>query len=143
MANNTTEIKKSQIAIIQLRQSIRLFNSGDFISALTLAGSANDILGQFALLRHGYNTLDGEKHFWDNIATMTSKPKPAKDKVKKINNRIKNSLKHHDQSADENIKADFEFEAQCHIDSAIRNYWIAFETPLRDRIINKYTNIYW
>ena len=126
-----------------LRRAIQLFNTGDFISSVTLAGAANEIFGQFAIKRQGYNTLDNDKWFWDGIAEMFKKNKPSKYKIKQVNNRIKNSLKHHDIAVDPIIEADFEFEAQCQIDSAIRNYWIAFDKPPKDRIINNYVNWQW
>lgn len=138
-----TEIEKSKIAVVQLRRAIQLYNAGDFISSLTLAGAANEIFAQFATHRQGYNTLDGDKSFWDSFAQMTGKNKPSKDKIKHVNNRIKNALKHHDKFEDEIIKADFEFEAQSHIDYAIRNYWIAFDKPLKDRIVNNYVRNEW
>ena len=136
-------LRKSQIAIIQLRRAIQLFNSKDYISAITLAGAANEILGKIAVERQGYNTLDGDKRFWDGIAQVLGKDKPSKDKIKKINNRTKNVLKHHDGPADNLFDADFEFEAQLQIDSSIRNYWIAFDSPVKDRIIDRYVKWYW
>ena len=135
------KLKKSQVAIIQLRKAIQLFNSGDHISSLTLAGASNEILSQFANKIQGYNTLDGDKWFWDSIAEMIGSNKPSKDKIKQVNNRIKNSIKHHDKTKDEFIVADF--EAQCQIDLAIRNYWIAFNKPLRDRIVDRYVRMNW
>lgn len=140
---SVTKIEKSKIAIIQLRRSIKLFNIADFISSLTLAGAANQIFADYAFRTKGYNTLDGDKHFWDSIAEMTGKNKPSKGKIIQVNNRIRNSLKHHDYNAVEIIAADFEFEAQCQIDSAIRNYWIAFDSPPKDRIISNYVNGHW
>lgn len=143
MTIKLSKIEKSKIAVIQLRRAIQLYNAGDFISSLTLAGAANEIFAQFAMHRQGYNTLDGDKTFWDSYAQMSGKNKPSKDKIRKVNNRIKNALKHHDKFEDEIIKADFEFEAQSHIDYAIRNYWIAFDNPINDRIVNKYVSIEW
>ena len=143
MATDKAKLKKSQIAVIQLRRAIQLFNSADYISAITLAGAANEILGQFALKKQGYNTLDGDKKFWDDIAQIVGKNKPSKDKIKQVNNRTRNNLKHHDDSDDNFVEADFEFEAQVQIDSAIRNYWIAFDLPLRDRIVDRYVKWYW
>lgn len=137
------KIDKTAIAIIQLRKAIQLFNRGDYISSITLAGAANEIFGQFASKLQGYNTLDGHKYFWDGFAEMSGKNKPSKDKIKLVENRIRNQLKHHDQPVDVPVIADFHFEAQCQIDSAIRNYWIAFEIPLKDRIVNRYINCYW
>ena len=127
----------------QLRRAIQLFNQGDYISSLTLAGAANEILGELAKNRHGYNTLDNDKWFWDGIADMFNKGRPSKDKIKQVNNRVINSLKHHDSDLDTIVEADFEIESQCHIDSAIRNYWIAFDQPPMDRIVNKYVNWHW
>jgi hypothetical protein len=143
MAVNSTKIEKSKLAMTQLRRAIQLFNIGDFVSALTLAGAANDIFGELALKKQGYNTLDNDKWFWDGIAEMSKKDKPSKEKIKQVNNRIKNSIKHHNSADDSIVEADFEFEAQCHIDSAIRNYWIAFDKPPKDRIVNNYVNWQW
>jgi hypothetical protein len=143
MTVKTVDINKSRIAVIQLRKAIQLYNKRDFICAVTLAGAADDILGGLAFHRHGYNTLDNNKWFWDEIAQEFSKDKPSKNKIKKVNNKVKNNLKHHDNSVDIVVSADFEFEAQCIIDSAIRNYWIAFDTFLQDRVIKKYVDQNW
>lgn len=136
-------IEKSRIALIQLRSAIQLFNSKDFISALTLAGAADEIFGQFATRRKGYNTLDQDKNFWDGISEILKKDKPSKDKIKQVNNKIKNSLKHQDSAEDLIVNADFEFEANCIIDNAIKNFWLTFDKPPKDRIINNYVNKYW
>lgn len=143
MITEKIKIRKTQIAIIQLRRAIQLFNSGDYISSITLAGAANEILGQFANKLKCFNALDVEKKFWDSIAEMFGKDKPSKDKIKQVNNRIRNNLKHHDELVDRMVEGDFKFEAQEQIDSAIRNYWIAFDTPLRDRIVMRYVRWYW
>lgn len=143
MTAKLIKIEKSKIAVIQLRRAIQLFNSGDFVSSVTLAGASNEILGQLATFRKGYNALDGDKWFWDGVADLFGKNRPLKGKIIQLNNRIKNSLKHHDVPDDTMIKADFEFEAQCQIDAAIRNYWITFDVPLNDRIVNKYVRWQW
>lgn len=143
MENRIIKMEKSKLALIQLRRAIQLFNVGDYICALTLAGAANEILGELAKNRQGYNTMDIDKWFWDGISDMFNKNRPSKDKIKQVNNRVKNSLKHHDSDQDTKVEADFEFESQCHIDSAIRNYWIAFDLPPKDRIVNKYVNWQW
>ena len=143
MTNKIIDINKSNIAIVQLRRAIQLYNKRDFICAITLAGAADEILGGLALNRQGYNTLDNEKWFWDGIAQEFNKDKPSKDKIKKVNNKVKNHLKHHDNSDDVVVTADFEFEAECKINSAIKNYWIAFDTFSRDRIIKNYVDQNW
>jgi hypothetical protein len=138
-----TKLEKSVIGLIQLRCAIKLYNNLEFISSVTLAGAANEIFGQLALKRKGHNTLDGDKTFWDSISEMMNLPKPSKDKIKKINNRIKNSLKHHNSPDNEFIEEDFEFESSFQINAAIRNYWIAFDIPPKDRIVNNYVNRNW
>jgi hypothetical protein len=143
MTATVQNIKKSEIALIQLRRAIQLFNCMDFISSLTLAGAANEILGVIAKNKYGYNSLDNDKWFIDGIAEYYKVDKPNKEKVLKVNNRIKNILKHHNSADDDIVEADFKFEAQCHIDSAIRNYWIAFDVPPKDKIINNYVNYHW
>lgn len=143
MALRKVKISKLSVAMIQLRSSIQHFNKREYIQSITLAGAADEILSQMALKNSGYNTLDGEKHFWDGFADMEKFPRPSRDKILKVNNRIKNTLKHHNQDADTEVVADFEFEAQNLIDSAIRNYWMAFDNPPKDRIIQKYVNWQW
>lgn len=139
----TTKIEKSKIALVQLRRSIQLYYRGDFISSVTLAGAANEILGQLALKRKGSNTLDHDKWFWDGMSEILNKSKPSKHKIKHGNNRVKNNLKHHDVAEDTTLEADFEFEASSQINSAIRNYWIAFGEPAKDRIISRYVKNEW
>jgi hypothetical protein len=137
------EITKLQLAQIQLRRAIQLFNAGDFICAITLGGAANEILSVFAEKRQGHSTTDHDKWFWDGMAESLNKNKPSKGKIVQVNNRIKNSLKHHNTKENTIIEADFKFEAQEQIDKAIRNYWIALKEPPKDRIINNYVNWYW
>lgn len=137
------KITKSQLALIQLRRAIQLFNTGDFICAITLGGAANEILSVFAEKKQGHSTLDHDKWFWDGMAGVLNRNRPSKGKIIQVNNRVKNALKHHDTKENTIIDADFKFEAQEQIDKAIRNYWISLNEPIKDRIINKYVNWYW
>jgi len=143
MALRKVRISKAKIAMLQLRSAIQLFNKREYVSSITLAGAADEILSQLAFKNRGHNTLGGEKYFWDSFASMYNKPQPSKDKIRRLNNRIKNNLKHHDANADLHVEADFEFEAQSLIDSAIRNYWIAFDSAPKDRIVTNYVNWQW
>ena len=136
-------LEKTNIALIQLRRAIQLFNKNDFVCAITLAGAADDIFGKLAKYRKGYNDLDGDKKFFDDIAEMTEQHKLSYDKVKKVINRVKNEVKHHESAENTYIETNFEFEAQHFIDSAIRNYWIAYDQPPNDRIINRYVEWAW
>jgi len=135
--------EKKDIALIQLRRAIQLFNQGDFVSSTTLAGAEEEILGKIALKRTGTNALDVDLHFWTQMADFFGKTKPSKKKVYDVLNKSKNELKHNDSGENKYVETDFEFDALCLIDRAIRNYCLAYNRKPNDRIINKYMNVHW
>jgi len=135
--------EKRDIALRQLRRAVQLFNKGDFVCAATLAGAAEEVLGRIARKRTGTNALDGHVHFWSQMADMFGKTPPDRKKVVEAHNRLRNQLKHNDSGDNEWLNADFEFEALDLIDRAIRNYWLAYDTPPTDRIISHYVNRHW
>ncbi len=56
------KIKKvsiTRIAMIQLHTAIEHYYDGDYVSAIALAGAAEEILGTIAKKRKGYNDFDG------------------------------------------------------------------------------------
>jgi hypothetical protein len=135
--------EKRDLAIKQLRRAVQLFNQGDFVCAATLAGAAEEVLGRIARKRTGKTALDGDAHFWSQLAGIVGKPPPDRKKVVEAHNRLRNQLKHNDSGDNDWVTADFEFESQGLIDRAIRNYWLAYDTPPADRIINHYVNFHW
>jgi len=135
--------EKRDLALRQLRRAVQLFNKGDFVCATTLAGAAEEILGPIAKKRVGTTTLEGRARFWSQMATVFGKSPPEMKKVVSSYNRVRNQLKHNDSGDNEWVTADFEFEAQDLIDRAIRNYWLAYDTPPTDRIIKNYVEFYW
>lgn len=143
MTIKSIKIEKSSIALIQLRRSIQLHNIGDYISSITLAGAANEIFENLAKRKHGKTALDLDKSFSDGLAELLNKNKVSKDKIKQIDNGIKNQLKHNNSGENDEIEADYHHEAKCLIDSAIRNFWIFSDNRITDRIINKYVNAEW
>ena len=135
--------EKKDIAITQLKKAIQLFQEKEYICAVTLAGAAEEILGKIAKKRSTTKALEGELHFWNQLSDIVGKSKPDKKKVIEVLNRTRNELKHNDLGENIIIEADLEIEAQCLIDRAIRNYWLAYDTPLREQIIDSYVQIYW
>jgi hypothetical protein len=135
--------QKRELAIKQLRRAVQLFNQADFVCAGTLAGAAEEILGRMARKRADTTALDGDMHFWSQVADMVGKPPPGRKKIVDAHNRIRNQLKHNESGDNEWVTADFEFEAQDLIDRAIRNYWLAYDTPPTDRIVNNYVQVHW
>jgi hypothetical protein len=135
--------EKKDIAIAQLRKAIQLFNTKEYICAVTLAGAAEEILGKIAKKRCGTTVLEEESCFWDQLAEIVNRPKPNRKKVIALLNRTRNELKHNNSGENIFFEANLEFEAQCLIDRAIRNYWLAYDTPFRDRIIDNYVRYHW
>jgi len=135
--------EKKDIALVQLRTSVQLFNKSDFICSATLAGAAEEILGKIAKKRSGTNALEGDEYYFKQLAEMHGKPPPNRKQVIEKFNRFKNQLKHNDSGENEYISADYEFEAQDLIDRAIRNYLLAYGEFPKDRVVRNYVNFHW
>jgi hypothetical protein len=131
------------MALAQLRRAIQCFRQRDFISAATLAGAAEEILGRIAAKRAGYNALDGDEVFAQQFAGLCGSPKPDRAKVRSVLNRVRNECKHNDSGENEWVTADFAYESQCLIDRAIRNWLISYDQFPRDRIVRAYETQYW
>jgi hypothetical protein len=85
-----------QVALIQLRGAVQLYNKANFITAITLAGAADELLGNISVKRTGRNSIEDEKVWIDQLADYLKKQHPALGKVVRSRNRIKNQLKHND-----------------------------------------------
>lgn len=104
-------ISKIDIAIIQLRTAIQLYNKENYISAITLAGASEEVLGQIAKDKSGTNALLDDKVWMDQVSNHFKKPRPAFKKVAHLRNKIKNELKHNDKGENKEINHDFQFDA--------------------------------
>lgn len=130
---------KIDIAVKQLRSSIQLYNKRDFISSITLAGAAEEILGKIASEITKRNALTDEKEFLDQIAELYNKPKPDLKKIIKHRNKVKNYLKHYDLYTDQTLeKTDYKSAAEDLIIGAINNYKIIFNKEPIDRVIKNF-----
>ena len=132
------QVKKIEIALIQLRTAIQLFKKGNYISAITVAGAAEEILGEIALKRKGTNALMADKAFLDEIADHLKKPRPGLKNVVNQRNKVKNELKHNKTGNDYTIQHDFKYEAEELILAAVNNYAIIFRKYPKDRVIREY-----
>ncbi len=82
-------MEKKDIALIQLRSSAKLYKSGDYISAITLAGAAEEILGCIAKARTKTNELEKDIVYLKSVYDYFSSPVPiGKESIAKIN-RVK------------------------------------------------------
>ena len=69
-------MEKKDIALKQLRSSAKLYKARDYISAITLAGAAEEILGRIAKARTKINELEKEKVYLKSVYDYFSSPKP-------------------------------------------------------------------
>ena len=114
---------KRFIALTQLESALRLFREGDdYFSALTLAGAAEEILGDLRRSRGQQNALDDltsgavliHKHLFGEEAGAKEFATSA--------NRARNALKHLDAGG-HTITLDIRDEAKDMLERAIGNYW--------------------
>jgi hypothetical protein len=132
---------KLDVAMNQLRTSIQLYKKGNYISSITLAGAAEEILGKMAAKTANRNALLDEKLFLDQVAEMFNQQKPILKKVIESRYRAKNELKHNDLGKDSVVRnVDFKFQAEELIIGAINNYMIIFHKEPGDRVIKSFWN---
>jgi hypothetical protein len=118
------KITKRRIAIIQLEQSLRLLQEGDAVSALTLAGAAEEILGKMAAKKGRRPHVEGLAHLLGSLYDEHSKPKQTK--LVAILNKPRNHLKHQDDGRNVRVEADWHFEAEEMILRCMFNHFNAF-----------------
>ena len=120
------------IAEVQLHQSIELFFDGDFISSITLAGAAEEILGKML----DDNVINSKQELKDII--LSNRPDLDKKHVGSELNKYRNALKHYDKSMDLSVlKECLDKYAYLMIARAINNYQV-----LRDGITTEMSSFY-
>lgn len=124
----TETLSNLEIAHRQLERSIELFlDKQDYISALTLAGAAEEILGKLL-------NKEGKQHWLDDIksgalrllgfegeALQSPEAKKAGKEIADISNYYKNRCKHFNDQ--DHITFTVDVQAAEMIDRAIFNYW--------------------
>jgi len=117
-----------EVAERQLERSVVLFlDEKDYVSSLTLAGAAEEILGKLL-------NKEGKEHWLDSISKgalralgfrkktfETPEAKKAKKEIANISNYHKNRMKHYND--DGTITFAVDIEAADMIDRAISNYF--------------------
>lgn len=129
------EYKKSEIAIIQLNGAINQIKQHNFVSALTLAGAANEILVQLCRLNGLPFTYTFNTDAADKLGMMSSRQ--LHEAIKDLSN-TRNTIKHHNKPEDEIVRADFFVEASWFINSAMANYETLFNQPAKSPEIDYY-----
>ena len=133
-------ISKRRIAEMQLYRAIKLLEGEgpDYgpLSALTLAGAAEEILGKMAAAK-GMPTAfedatDAAKQLRKFVRSLMGKKpgKPPKDgTIRRRLNRVRNAVKHNDPGRNSYVTAYFYLEAEDMIRRGIRNYKKLYRKP--------------
>ena len=137
------EVSKEQIALLQIEKSIILLTEyNDSISALTLAGAAEEILGKMAIHNGHTSMLENWNEFLGSLYDYVGKQRPDKKTLTDRHNKIRNEVKHNDTGTNNSVTADFDFEAEDMLLRAIKNYYVVFDKmPESKLIINWFDNI--
>jgi len=115
---------KISIAIEQLDMALKLFLSGEsYVSALTLSGAAEEILGEAVKLKGIKNWLREEYEYYGcKGLEWINPPKTWKKFTTHGKNRVRNAVKHLSDKGDFNFEADIEDEALWMLVRAIENF---------------------
>jgi len=122
MKRTTIKLTKLQIAEIQLNRAIELFLSGeDYVSAITLAGASEEILGKLLVQKGERNILEELVDASQKIESVIYGDASEKKKIVSLANYYRDRLKHISDGADLFFSVDS--EAADLIDRAISNYY--------------------
>ena len=115
---------KVEIAIEQLETALKLFLSGQsYVSALTLGGVAEEILGMALKLEGIENSLQElYKNYHQPGLEWINPPKKWKDFATDGKNKVRNAVKHLSGKDDLTFEADIQDEAVWMLGRAIDNY---------------------
>ena len=131
-------ITKRRIALIQLEQSLNLLEAGDPVSALTLAGAAEEILGKAAVRKGHEPRVEYNADWLGSLYDWAKKPRPPKRQLVAALNSIRNHLKHQDDGRNIKIEADFEYEAEEMILRCMFNHFKAFKCYPANRALRSW-----
>lgn len=121
MLINTTRLTKLDVAVSQLRLAISLFlEERELLSAITLAGAAEEILGKLAaqvgLTPALTRRTEGARALFKHILKSDCGVKPFVE----LKNKTRNELKHLVSGAP--VEVDLRQEAMHILDRAVENY---------------------
>jgi hypothetical protein len=135
---NKVSYKKSEIALIQLRGAVLLFNEGDYVSSLTLAGATHEIIFNLCRARGLTWTFKLPAEVLPELKNKTGED--LEKFVTTTLNKTRNKLKHHESYKDKIVVADFYFEAEMFILNTIENYKLLFGKLPEDKAILDFFN---
>lgn len=119
-------LTKRRIALVQMEQSLNLLDAGDAVSALTLAGAAEEILGRIAARKGKEPRVGYLADYAGSLYEWAGKPRPSKKELIRLENRTRNHLKHQKDGRNVSVKADFTFDAEDMLLRCMFNHFNAF-----------------
>ncbi len=138
----TETLSNLEIAKRQLERAISLFfDEQDFVSSLTLAGAAEEILGKILKIEmqepHAMDELINGSLKLNGISLGDPGKKQAKKDIANTLNHFKNQLKHYNEHDSMTFSVDY-FAVEI-IERAIHNYFKCTqnETPLMQKFKNE------
>jgi hypothetical protein len=122
------EIRSTDIALEQLESAIKLFMETEkFMSVITLAGAAEEILGKACREQGIQNSLESIQHsfhLYRQIRFGNSADQKASDKWVSVRaNHARNKAKHINPIQEPSLKIDAKEEAKDLIIRALDNWW--------------------
>lgn len=114
-------LSAEEIAEHQLLAALKLWREEDYLSALTLAGAAEEILGKRLRKLGRERSFDQMKGLIVNLARQEGDHNPKTDSiVANLLNDTRNLLKHY--AGDESLNLDLREDASDILDRALANY---------------------
>jgi hypothetical protein len=120
---NNFSHNRVQLAVEQLHVAIDLFLSKrSFVSALTLAGAAEEILGRKAERLGKEKVISTQHKIISNLLDRSNRKMQSFKEYAKSKNVARNKVKHFDPESDEDFCMNIEREAIAKIGNACKNY---------------------
>jgi hypothetical protein len=129
----SNSLTAEQIAESQLHAALRMWRERDFVSCITLAGAAEEILGK-RLRRLGQEpSFDNMKAAVVKIAEKLGETDPNIDRdIAQLMNQTKNELKHY--AGDDHLEFDLRADAEEMLERAIANYTMLTNNTLPEML---------
>ena len=125
-----------------MEQSLNLLEGGDPVSALTLAGAAEEILGKIVAGKGRTPRLEYLTEYTTSLFEWAGKPTPSREVLINLENRARNELKHQDDGWNVKVEIDFDYEAESMLLRSMFNHFNAFGCyPSSRRLRNWFENL--
>ena len=115
------KLTKLEVAEVQLFHAVELYLAGShLVSVITLAGAAEEILGELVKRKSNVNALDEKIEKLLKMHDLIFKESANRKEFVKLRNKARNGFKHIGNS--ETMELNLEDEAVKLLNRAIRNY---------------------